>query len=233
MHDIKFIISQARKAHYSMTLSWEDSGNRILPSSAFFDYQKKMQGYKADFDNAVSEFIRNYDAYLKAAKSALGQLYDPAEYPAEVELPRLFLFDTVVTPIPEGKDFRADVSDEATKRIQSEIEERMENQFQKANKELWHRLFEVTNHLADKLKADDPDFKTASIDNVLSLTELLPKLNMSNDPELEERRRELVNLLSQKKPSEFRKDLLKDEDLRKDTSDKVNDILEKMSNQVT
>ena len=60
----------------------------------------------------------------------------------------------------------------------------------------WSRLHTTLEHMIDRLSGDDKKiFRNSLVDNALELTNLLTRLNVTNDPKLEEARKALERTL--------------------------------------
>ncbi|TCU34100.1 hypothetical protein [Rhizobium azibense] len=202
---IQSAISAARTFHYSRTLPWQDDGARLLPAAAYLDYTARLRGIRADFDNAVDEFIKGYSKHVEDAKKRLGDLFKPEDYPGEAEIRARFDFKTIINPVPAAEDFRVAVGDAQAEIIRAEIEERAKEQLQEAVRDVYRRVSEVCERMVEKLRNYIPGndnvkaqgiFRDSLVENVRDLALVLPALNITSDPRLSEiaerMRRELV-----------------------------------------
>ncbi len=173
-----------REYHYSQTLPWADNGERMLPGASFFEYAAKMRELKAEFETAVQAFVAVYPQLVQDARAMLGTMYEPGDYPDVQDIRRRFSVKTTFTPVPDAEDFRVDLGDDAVNEIRENITNAVNERMKGALRECWVRLDEVVGKLHERL--DDPKavFKDTLITNVEVLVELLPKLNITNEPEL-------------------------------------------------
>jgi hypothetical protein len=190
--EIQKIVSEARQEHYFMTLPWDDNGYRVLPAAAYMDHTEKMRALSNCFTPAVEALVRQFGQLVEEAKARLGGLFRSADYPATDELRSKFSFETKVMPLPDAGDFRVALGDEEKERIKRQITAAVEASLQVASRELWQRLYEAVNHLADRLKAYkvtgnavEHPFRDSVVTNLVKLVDVLPKLNVTADPELE------------------------------------------------
>ena len=190
--EIQKIVSEARQEHYFMTLPWDDNGYRVLPAAAYMDHTEKMRALSNRFTPAVEDLVRQFGQLVEEAKARLGGLFRPADYPAHDELRSKFSFETKVMPLPDAGDFRVTLGDEEKERVRRQITAAVEASLQVANRELWQRLYEAVSHLADRLKAYkvtgngvEHPFRDSVVTNLVKLVDVLPKLNVTADPELD------------------------------------------------
>lgn len=225
IQEITQAVSAIRSFHYENTLPWDDGGGRILPSKNFLTYSKDMRKFKQRFDTAVADFLENYDEYREEARRRLNGLFKETDYPRQREIGRKFGFSTDIEPVPSAEDFRVSLQSKDAIRIQNQLEKRVEERVAEATKDLYIRLNEVVEKFADKLADKDAIFRDSLVENVVELINLLPKLNVANDSELEKLRKEV-----QKKLCAFEPDTLRQsDDVRSKAAEDAKAILDKMS----
>jgi hypothetical protein len=184
--------SSLRSFNYDNTLTWDDAGWRLLPIKNFMNYRKKVQKLKDEFNEAANEFCDMYSDLRDQARSELKSLFDPADYPSEFEIRRKFAADVEIQPVPETSDFRVTISDSERKELMKELEERNSRRLKNATDDLYHRLADVIRKFSEKMKeGDKPIFRDSLVGNVVELVNLLPKLNVTDDPELDKIRKEV------------------------------------------
>jgi len=190
--EIQTIVSEARQEHYFMTLPWDDNGYRVLPAAVYMDHAEKMRGLSNRFTPAVEGLVRQFGQIVEEAKARLGGLFRPGDYPAPDELRSKFSFETKVMPLPDAGDFRVTLGDDEKDRIKRQITASVEESLQVASRELWQRLYDAVSHLAERLQAYkvnedgvEHPFRDTVVTNLVKLVDVLPKLNVTGDPELE------------------------------------------------
>lgn len=218
-------VSAARSFHYENTLPWDDGGGRILPAENFFTYSKSMREFKERFDQAVSEFLGNYDEYREEARRRLNGMFNPADYPGSHEIAGKFEFATDIEPVPSSEDFRVKIQSKEAEKIKKELDKRVEERVQEATKDLYVRLNAVVGKLADKLADKDAIFRDSLVENIVELVNLLPKLNVAGDKALDDLRAETKKKLGALEPDTLRKD----EKVRAKAANDAKAILDKMS----
>lgn len=194
MKAVKKAEAAARAKHKELTLPWHENGQRILPAGAFHDYQIAMGGFRDDHEAAVDAFLAEFAKLKEEARKELGGLYSESDYPTEAELQAKFLFDTELTSLDTTGDFRVSMSDAEMKSLQAQITKRTEARLGAAMADVYQRLHQVVSHMADRLKAYKPKvddgkvenpFRDATLNNVRDIVDLMPKLNVTGDPELD------------------------------------------------
>jgi len=94
-----------------------------------------------------------------------------------------------------------------------------------ATEDLFRRLAEVTKRFAETLSNPDAIFRDSLVENAVELVNLLPRLNVANDPELEKIRKEV----SKKLASQDAENLRNAPKVRQKAADDAQAILDKMS----
>lgn len=223
--EVTQVVSNARTFHYDNTLPWDDAGGRILPSANFLAYSKKMREFKAEFEKAARAFVSNYAEYREEARRRLSGMFRGEDYPGQYEIGRKYGFSTDIEPVPSAADFRVSVSQKDETRIKKELETRVKSREADAMKDLYLRLNKVIGHFHEKLSDVDAIFRDSLVENVIELVNLLPKLNISGDPELNKLLKE-----TQKKLCSFGPDQLRENaEARSKASDDAKAILDKMA----
>ena len=91
-------------------------------------------------------------------------------------------------------------------RIRERIESRVKKATDTAMNDLWERLYQSVSRMAERLDNTDKVFRDSLVNNLCSLTELLPRLNVTDNPNLETMRREIEGKLWQTSPASLRTD---------------------------
>jgi len=201
------IAGAARTWHYENTLPWTDKGARLLPMKSFFDYKKTLNNFEAQFTQAVNEFCIEYPQLVSKSAFTLGDLFDRDEYPDVEKVRNKFGFKYSFSPVPEAGDFRVDVEEEALTELKEQYESMYKKKLDDAMQDTWQRLHDVLTHMSEKLsfvddavdeqgnKVKRSPFHATTITNAVELCGLLTKLNITNDPKLEQARQNLERAL--------------------------------------
>ena len=215
--------NEARTFHYAQTLPWRDDGARILLSNNFGRYSERMRELEAVFFAAVREFGANYVGYVEDARRRLNGMFDAADYPRDVV--NRFSWGVSVDPLPDAADFRAALTDSDVARLRSDIEARNQGAVQAAVRDVWGRVHEVCSAMVDRLGTEDAIFRDSLIGNAMELANLLPRLNLTDDPKLTELSETIKAKLCRHSPDRLRADPV----ARVQVADDAKAILEAMA----
>ncbi|HKS76448.1 MAG TPA: hypothetical protein VJQ82_24755 [Terriglobales bacterium] len=229
--EVRRIAGEARREHYFMTLPWDDNGYRVLPAAVYMEHTEKLRAYSGECVAAVEVFATQFDQLVVESRSRLGGLFRPEDYPASKEIRDKFGFETKVLPLPDANDFRVSLGNEEKDRIKRQITASVEASLNVASRELWQRLYEAVSHMAERLSAYkttelgvEHPFRDSIVTNMVKLVDLMPRLNITGDPELE-------RLTSQVRASLLvdPEQLRQSESIRADTAMKAARIAQQMS----
>lgn len=225
--------SNARKVHRLYTLPWEDDGTRILSNTGYIEYTKKMRDCRIAIEKEVKAFLDNIDEAVREGSVRLGDMFNKDDYPTVDVLATKFDFDVEVKPMPQAQDFRAKLSDESTKAIVKDIERRTNQRLENAMKDVFGRVEGLVRHMTEKLKAYAPSkdgnkaegtIHSSLVYNINELVELMPVLNVTDDPRITDLAKQLRSDLVEHSPEILRAD----GKVRAETISKADKILKKV-----
>lgn len=215
---------EARIEHYRLTLPWSDEGIRILPCELYLKYAEKMRAIKKLFFQEVETFLKNYDSHVLNAQNNLKGMFNPADYPTAEQIKRAFAFDYNFLPIPCGNDFRVDLNNEEIEKIKAETEERVKSAESEAVKNLFRRLAEPIEKIAEKLKDADGIFRDSLLSNLEEILNLIPALNLTDDPNFDLLIKECREKITAYKPDQIREE----KKIRETVTASAEEILERL-----
>jgi hypothetical protein len=221
LENIQRLAGMIRVFFYRETLPWFSDGSRILSSKNYMDFTKAFREKKQEYDNAVADFVKEYPTLKADAKVKLGSLFVDSEYPDVGYLASTFSCEISFMPIPEVGDFRVQILDEEKQSFLARMKETENNALQ----DCWNRLHGVVSKAAEKLQNPESVFRDSLIENIQDICQLLPKLNVMDNPDLEAMRLQVEKLLCEVKPGDCRNSVAE----RKTAAAKLDDITSKMS----
>jgi len=194
--DISDFAARVRLYHNKHTLPWADKGERMLPTKLFMEYKQTMNGFEQTFNMMCNNFYIEYPRLVADAPNNLGSMYKAEDYPEIEEVRMKFGFRRAVKPIPESGDFRLDIPAHDLAEMKNDYEKQYSDKLAEAMREPWERLHKTLVGMSEKLtdiEGDDSKkrYHDTLISNPIELCGLLTKLNVTNDPKLEEARRQL------------------------------------------
>lgn len=212
-----------RQKFYDNTLPWGIEGTMMLPTANYLNFMSEFRKEFVEWNVLVDTFVQNYDGLVSNAQRILGSLYDHSDYPSSVDIRQKFHMDMAVFPVP-STDFRVSIGSDELTRIRQDVERRVQEAQSKAMTEVWQRLHDRVKHMAEKLADPKAIFRDSMIENAREICALLPRLNFSDDPNLEAMRQQVEASLL-RHPDALRND----PDLRRDTAAEAKKIMDAMS----
>lgn len=204
MKSIQQLVTTARNEHYAMTLPWSDDGPRVLSSQLYFTYMQKMRERKDEFLAKVNGLLSEYPYHREEAKRLLGNLFSETDYPTPDELSAKYGFHVRVLPLPKGSDFRCNIPDEELAEVRQQMNSENDALLKRATDEAYSRVHKVAQAYVDRLAETDTVFRDSLVGNARELVELLPALNITNDPRLDELTDKLATYLARYEPKTLR-----------------------------
>lgn len=212
---IKALRSEARVWFNRVTLPWDDNGSRLITTKNYLEIINDANRYAKRFGDLVQVFKNTYSTEISKQAFEMGALFDRSEYPDVSEIDYRFHFTLSVSPLPLAGDFRLDIGNEALRELQERCERDTQARLSNAMQDAWGRVKQqvewVHNRMSAVLEHDPeatetgedgetrkkrrPKLYQSMLDNGLELCGLLSALNVTNDPALEEARRELERAL--------------------------------------
>ena len=215
--------TKIRTDYYNQTLPWGIDGTQVLPTANYMTFMSEFRRMKNEWQLLVDRFVYDYPRLKEQAKINLGPMFNDEDYPHPSAVRDKFFMDMAVFPMPTS-DFRVSISSDELSRIQQDVEERVTAAQHTAMQEVWQRLFNKVQHIADKLADPKAIFRDSMVENARELCELLPRLNFADDPKLEEMRQEVESKLAKHHPDSLRNDPI----LRRDTAEEARRIMAQM-----
>lgn len=215
----------ARTYFYQHTRPWLDGGERILPNELYFDVTSQMRKFETEYFGWVDEFIKGYPDDIKRAQARLKGMFKAEDYPDPEAIRDRFYFAFTIWPFPNMTDWRCQMADEDREEHIRAAVEQLEASHERMAQDLFMRMFKVVENMHTRLADTDMIFRDSLVGNVRELVDLMPKLNITNDPRIDELVKEArMNLCS------FDAQTLRDD---RDTRKKVAKEAEKMVNKLS
>jgi hypothetical protein len=224
LDELRALAGQIRQYFYKITLPWSDEGFRLLPSNFYFELMARMREFEASFEQAVQGFLSVYPQYIEQVRPELNGLFREEDYPSLDKLRAKFGIKLEVLPIPSGADFRVQLSAEEQARVSREIDANVRESLTRGTEDLWKRLREVVAHMVDRLNEPESRFHGSLVTNIADLVEILPKLNVSGDADLNRFAGEIKERLCNYSAQELKKNEL----LRSVTANDASNIVAEM-----
>jgi len=250
--EIKTIDGAWRNRHTALTLPWSDT-TRVVTVAGLKLWSSEMRRFAELRNDAVDRFCTNWPALVEQAKVELNGEFNADNYPSVAEVRARFVAETDYFAVRRGKHLGSSqlvnvIGDMVDSRAQ-EIEDRAKERLSDAVTELVTRIKDKVSHFSERMRAyeevPNPEFgnkkraqptvvkgkfKTNTIDNLRDLVEVLPGLNIYDDPTITEVLADIGNELTGAGTAEqYTQELREDDALRAAVADKADAILDKLA----
>lgn len=210
-----------RAHHHNNTLPWAEAG-RLLPTAHYADFLSEHKTLVDKFYAEVDAFVDNaYLAEVQRAQFRMGALFDLTDYPDADDLRRRFHARLSVYPVPNGNDFRVDMSEAEVDDLRRDLNALTTARVAEAMDALRDKLGAMLSHLASKLEDEDSIWRDTTLTNVQELVTILHRFNVTNDPTIAQAADDLTHIVTGLQPSDLRKNV----SARKATTSAVRDVL--------
>jgi hypothetical protein len=215
-------IAALRQENYKHTLAWSDDGWRLCPIKNWDAYTTAMRNGFNTAESLLNDFVADYPNLRDAAKIQRNGMFRDEDYPKNIRA--RFEWGMETNPVPRGDDYRVSLSDEEIALLAEKTERRITSAFTEAQNDAVKRLYECVQKIHERLATPDAIFRDSLIENARGLCDVLKRLNLSDDPNLEKMRQEAESL-TLSSPDVLRTMPM----VRVDTADKAQSILDSMT----
>lgn len=223
-------VGAVRNYVHTSTMPWSDTGQRLLPTARFMEFEARMKDEEDKFWELVKAFITIYPTLITAQAMALGDMFKREEYPTPESMEAKFGFNVGYLPVPSAGHFIVDVGNEAQRVLQEKLVTLADSRVEAAVRNVKERLREHIERMSDRLGVDmvkgeakTRKFHDSLVEGAFELCELAKDLNVTNDRDLEKARKFLFQTLQGVTPDELRKNM----DVRNDVKANVDALLDK------
>lgn len=183
------IAGAARIEHRKRTVPWTYEGVGAITAEGYGPYTAAMTGYRNEFNAAVAYFLSVYEAERAKAHDYLGAMFNETDYPTVGALRDKFAFATHAEPLPRAEHFApVGLAPEVVTEVRQDIARSNTSALANANATAWERVTERVELLKTRLEeytsGKVTKFYESWVDNVKELVNMIPSINITNDPDL-------------------------------------------------
>jgi hypothetical protein len=157
-----------------------------------------MRKCRADYDAAIAAFVQAFPVLQRAASRELNGMYNAADYPVDIRA--RFGHELNIMPLPDTTDFRVQLAEGDLKDIREGLERETQRTLARAMRDPFERLYKHITRMVERLdtqpKGSKGRFHDSLVDGLVDLCEVLPSLNLTNDPQLENWRRSAEKMIA-------------------------------------
>jgi len=201
---IKELDGKAEAFHNAVTLPF-DKGIGILPAAMIVEYTDRMRDFREKRKMLVeSTFIAKYDEFVAWAKQNHNGTFDESLYPPVEEMRTKFYFRTEPLPVPDIQHFESNVKELVGLDAET-VNVRIEDATKEGQRELLKRMIEPLQHMAQTLAKEKPRIFDTLVSNIEEIAALAPKMNLTDDAQINAFAAEMKTLAEAVDPDKLRK----------------------------
>jgi hypothetical protein len=184
VRDVIRVAQNARAYHRTMTVPWGRDVYRMLPAPLIIKYTRGLKDFKREFYANIDDVVLRWPTILANSQSRLGSAYNADDYFAAKEIKAQYDFEIHFKPVPLDDHFILEVERETLEELKDQFNVDQDKNMKEAMTNLWHRLHGVVSNMATQLENAKPTIFKTLVTNIEDLVEILPALNLDNDPKL-------------------------------------------------
>lgn len=183
---VSAIKTKAGSLWKGMTLPYIEPGIRLLRRGDVSDFDDRMTLIRDELTEAVEELDRCFSELVDQARTQLGHLFDPADYPATVsELFGISWDFPSVTPPSYLRTVNPELYEQECQRVKAKFAEAVEL----AEQTFAEELSQLVGHLAERLSGSVDGkpkvFRDSAIANLNEFFERFQHLNIGSNEDLD------------------------------------------------
>ena len=186
------IRAKARTVWQCATLPWLDNGARLCPIAKYRKLRDDLEKLKAEFEDAVSELVKDYDEIREDAKTRLNGLFEKVGFPSKEAFAARFSFNVGIGVIATGRDVRVQtLTADAVDEIRKEVDRTNREQVAESQRDALRRVAEKVEHLVSKMAEEpekgegSPHFKNSIVSNVVEVAAEMRGMNVLESSEFD------------------------------------------------
>lgn len=175
-----------RTHFYANSLPWRDNGDRLMTRVLFEKFIQAHEALVDAFKAAVDKFLdEDYPSAIAKAEFRMGAMFKREDYPAGSELKRKFYATLDIDAITTANDFRVQIDAEHVERVKASMQSAAETRLQAAMADVWRRMAETVGYFQERMANPRAVFRDTTVKNIGELLDLIPGLNVLDDPDIE------------------------------------------------
>lgn len=164
------------RAHtYAKTSPFSDTGERILPSSKFFDFMEKFRELESERKAKTQEFIDRYDHWVLEAQAMRGTLFNADDYPSASEAARSFRSSLESKALPAVSHLPDELRD--VEEIKASIQSQIDEGIATAKRDISMRIIKPLEAFLDRAHSDPATITAATVKPIHEIADIIADLD--------------------------------------------------------
>jgi hypothetical protein len=179
--------SRTKAYYYNHSLPWEDRVSRLISTKSVEEVSIELNRAVQKYDDILLETVGDSGDYQQAIydqRVYMGSAWNEADYPRRSEFMAKYHAHLDILPLVTTTDLRCELPESLRRQITESVERDTEERFKLAMADVWRRLYEPVKRMAETLADPKAVFRDSLIDNVRDICNVVPELNILDDPRL-------------------------------------------------
>jgi hypothetical protein len=169
-----------------LTLPYVEPGVRLIRQADIAGFAAAMEDFRGELTAAETALAAEYDRMKADARTRLGRLYNPADYPPEVR--GLFAVEWDF-PAVEPPSYLMRLAPDIYRQEQERVAQRFEETVRLAEQAFVAEFARLVSHLNERLRADGGErriFRDTAVTNLTEFFERFRRLNVRSNGDLDD-----------------------------------------------
>jgi len=176
----------ARSYLTSVSLPFPIQGLVFMPKEMITRVDNRLEEFKAEFNQAVTAFIQDYDRLRQTAMVYLGDLFNEVDYPFQVGKRFSFAWRFIILDVPNSKTgiLSPEVYEREKEKFIQTMEEARTMAIESLREEFASMVERITNRFAESADGKPKVFKNGTVESFYEFFETFKERNIFRDEEL-------------------------------------------------
>ncbi len=175
------VTKASRRTFERLSLPWSDEdGWRLVPSVNLQQVIDDLALRQVEWSEVVEQYAAAFEK-AKRDRMRLGGLYNASDYPTSDEVRAACVFEMDYQPLPDSKDIRLDIGDDAMADIQASIEKRSTEKHAMAIRFIYTRVHELLEGFYGQVSSEEMIVRPSTFQLLRQTVDLLPSMNIWAD----------------------------------------------------
>ena len=183
-------------------------GFYLLPGANIGKYRDAVDLFTKEKETVWMKWADDeYPMWRESAPERMGNLFDKGDFPSLGECSERFTCETTEALLATGDQWKriAALTPDIVATMEEKSNEKIKGAVAAATASLWVDVMKPIEHIVTTFSKDKYKIHDSMIGNILAIVEMVPALNMENDPNLAQLAADAKETLGKIKPEELRK----------------------------
>lgn len=196
----------ARTYINSVSLPFPLQGMVFVPKEMISTVDQRLTEFKREFQEAVDDFVNEYDTLRQTATVYLGDLFNEVDYPVDIRTKFSFAWRFIMLDVPNGKSgiLAPEVYEREKQKFVQTMEEARSLAIESLREEFASMVERITERFTQTADGKPKVFKNATVDSFYDYFETFKQRNIFNDDQLTSLVGQAQQLLGNTSPESIR-----------------------------